>query len=96
MTAKVNKKENARFDTRLSVEQKQFFERAAILGGYRSLTEFVISTVQEKAKHIVKEREQVLVSQKDNEVFFNAVMNAEKPNIDLTDAVKHYNNKVSE
>lgn len=96
MKTKENKKENARFDTRLSIEQKQFFERAAVLGGYRSLTDFVLSTVQEKAKHIVEEREQVIASQKDSEVFFNAVMNAEKPNKDLTDAVKNYKNKVSE
>ena len=96
MATKVNKKERARFDTRLSVEQKQFFERAAVLGGYRSLTDFVLSAVQEKAKHIVEEREQVLASQKDSEVFFNAIMNAEKPNNDLSDAVKHYKNKVSE
>lgn len=93
MKTKINKKENARFDTRLSIEQKQFFERAAVLGGYRSLTDFILSTVQEKAKHIVEEREQVIASQKDSEIFFNAVMNAEKPNKDLTDAVKHYKNK---
>ena len=96
MATKVNKKESARFDTRLSVEQKQFFERAAVLGGYRSLTDFVLSAVQEKAKHIMEEREQVLASQKDSEVFFNAIMNAEKPNNDLSDAAKHYKNKVSE
>lgn len=96
MATKVNKKENARFDTRLSQEQKQFFERAAILGGYRSLTDFVLSTVQEKAKNIVEEREQVLASKKDSEVFFNALMNAEKPNKDLTDAVNQYKNKLSE
>ena len=96
MATRENKKESARFDTRLSIEQKQFFERAAVLGGYRSLTDFVISTVQEKAKHIVEEREQVIASQRDCEVFFNAIMNADKPNSNLTDAVKHYNNKVSE
>jgi len=96
MATRENKKESARFDTRLSIEQKQFFERAAVLGGYRSLTDFVISTVQEKAKHIVEEREQIIASKRDSEVFFNAIMNAEKPNSNLTDAVKHYNNKVSE
>jgi uncharacterized protein (DUF1778 family) len=96
MTTKVNKKEKARFDTRLSTDQKQFFERAAIIGGYRSLTDFIILTVQEKAKRIVKEREQVLASQKDSEVFFDALMNVEKPNKDLTDALKQYKNLVSE
>lgn len=96
MASKVNKREMARFDTRLSLEQKQFFERAAVLGGYRSLTDFIILTVQEKAKSIVKEREQVLASQKDNEIFFDTLLNPEKPNKDLTDAAKQHKNLVSE
>ena len=96
MTTRISKKENARFDTRLSIVQKQFFERAAILGGYRSLTDFVISTVQEKASLIVKEREQVLASQKDSEVFFDALMKPKKPNKILKEAVKDFDNLLSE
>ena len=53
-TKELNTK-NARFDTRLPKEQKVFFERAAQLGGYRNLTEFVVITVQEKAKEIISE-----------------------------------------
>ena len=51
------KQDKARFDTRLPLEQKQLFERAAILGGYRNLTDFVVVTVQSKAKEIIEERE---------------------------------------
>ena len=47
-------KEYSRFDARLPKEQKEFFERAANLGGYRSLTDFIMLTVQEKAKEIIK------------------------------------------
>ena len=47
-------KEQARFNARLSREQKQLFEKAASIGGYRSLTDFVILTIQEKAKEIVR------------------------------------------
>ena len=54
------KQEKARFDTRLPREQKQFFERAAMLGGYRNLTDFVIATVQTKAKEIIEEREKII------------------------------------
>lgn len=49
-------KERARFDARLTKEQKLFFEKAAYLGGFRSLTDFVVLTVQEKAKEIVQEK----------------------------------------
>jgi uncharacterized protein (DUF1778 family) len=95
MTTKEINREKTRFDTRLSKEQKQFFERAAILGGYRSLTDFVILTVQEKAKKIVKERELVLASRKDSEIFFDALMNADKPNTNLISAAEKFNKLVS-
>jgi len=96
MATEAIKREKARFDTKLSKEQKQFFERAATLGGYRSLTDFVISTVQEKAKRIVKERELVLATQRDSKIFFDAIMNADKPNADLTEATEEFKKIVSE
>jgi uncharacterized protein (DUF1778 family) len=84
------KQEKARFDTRLPRDQKQFFERAAILGGYRNLTDFVIVTVQNRAKKIIEESEQIIASQKDNEVFFSSLSKPEPPNIDLISAVEDY------
>jgi uncharacterized protein (DUF1778 family) len=39
MKTKKSNIEKARFDTRLSTEQKALFERAARLGGYRILTD---------------------------------------------------------
>ena len=50
---------NNRDLTHDSKEQKQFIERAAYLGGFRNLTDFVILTVQDKAKEIIKEKEQI-------------------------------------
>ena len=84
------KHETARFDTRLPKEQKMFFERAARLGGYRSLTDFVILAAQEKAKKIISEQEQIIASQKDREIFFDALINSPKANNDLTDAANEY------
>ncbi|MET4081615.1 uncharacterized protein (DUF1778 family) [Pedobacter sp. UYP30] len=83
--------DKARFDTRLSKEQKEFFERAALIGGYRSLTDFVVLTVQEKAKEIISEREQIIASKKDSEIFFDAITNAPKPNKNLVQATIEYN-----
>ncbi len=84
------KQKKARFDTRLSQEQKQLFERAARLGGYRSLTDFVIATVQSKAKEIIEEREVILASQKDQEIFFNALLHPPQPNSHLIQAKEDY------
>lgn len=94
MPSKVLNTEHARFDTRLSKEQKTFFERAASIGGYRSLTDFIILTVQEKAKQIIKEKETILASEKDSEVFFDAMMNPPKPNNALSAAFEEYNNQL--
>jgi uncharacterized protein (DUF1778 family) len=88
-------KENSRFDARLPKEQKQFFEKAAYLGGYRNLTDFVILTVQEKAKEIIKEKELIIASERDSEIFFNAITNPQKPSKTLKNALKDYNAFVS-
>ncbi len=85
-----NLKEQARFDARITKEQKQFFERAALAGGYRNLTDFVIRTIQDKAKEIIEDNEQIIASKKDSAIFFDAIVNAKKPNKALKDALKDY------
>lgn len=82
--------EKARFDTRLPKDQKAFFERAARLGGFRSLTDFVVLTVQKRAKEIIFERERVIASLKDSEIFFDAITNPGKPNQKLTEAANEF------
>lgn len=83
--------EHARFDARLPKEQKQFFEKAAYLGGYRNLTDFIVRTVQEKAKEIIKEKEQIIASEKDSQIFFDAITNSKKPSKTLKNALDDYN-----
>lgn len=96
MAANDSKEEKARFDTRLPKEQKLFFEKAARLGGYRSLTDFVIGATQEKAKEIIAEKEQVLASERDSEIFFKAITQSPKPNEKLTEAAKAYRDFLSQ
>ena len=86
---------NARFDTRLSMEQKLFFERAATLGGYRNLTDFVIRTVQERAEELIEERERIVASKKDSEIFFKALTGRKRPNKSLMQAAKEYQEYIS-
>jgi len=89
-------KEHARFDARLSKEQKQFFEKAASLGGFRSLTDFVIMTVQEKAKEIIQEKEQIIASEKDGQIFFDAITQLKRPSDTLKNALNDYNTFISD
>ncbi|MGB0428405.1 MAG: DUF1778 domain-containing protein [Flavobacteriales bacterium] len=95
MATKELKQQKARFDTRLSKEQKAFFERAARIGGYRSLTDFVVLTVQEKAKEIIADKEQIIASEKDSEIFFDAITNSSKANENLMNAASEYKVHVS-
>ena len=81
----------ARFDTRLPKEQKEFFEYAANLGGYRTLTEFVIMSVQTKADEIVEKHRSIVSSKRDQEVFFEAIMNPPAPGKRLSAAARKYN-----
>ncbi len=87
--------QHARFDARLPKEQKAFFEKAAFLGGYRNLTDFVIRVVQDKAKEIVKEREHIIASERDSEIFFEAITNPQKPSETLKSALDDYNSFIA-
>jgi uncharacterized protein (DUF1778 family) len=90
MPAKDSNAKSARFDTRLSKDQKILFERAASLGGYRNLTDFVIAALQEKANQIIADQERIIASQKDSKIFFDAIINPPKPNKNLVDAAREY------
>lgn len=89
-------KKQARFDARLPKEQKQFFERAAYIGGFRNLTDFVILAVQEKAKEIINEKEIIIASEKDGQIFFDAITKPRKPSETLKTALDDYNAFVSD
>lgn len=90
METKAKPKGDARFDTRLSKEQKELFEYAAKLGGYRTLTEFVIHSAQEKARMIVEEYQQILKSGRDREIFFSELLNPSEPNQELQSAAEQH------
>lgn len=87
----MGKIEKTRFDARLTREQKEFFEYASQLGGFRSLTEFIIQAAQLRAKEIIEEHNKILASNKDKEIFFDALLNPPSPNTELKSALDAYN-----
>ena len=82
--------EKSRFDIRLTREQKEFAEYAANLGGFSTLTEFVLSSVQRQATDIVEKHKAILASSRDQQIFFDALMDAGKPNNALKKAAARY------
>ena len=82
--------EKARFDAKIPKVQKELFEYAASLGGFRTLTDFIINTVQEKANDIIREHNIILASKKDQVIFFDAFLNPSGPNQKLRDTAERY------
>jgi uncharacterized protein (DUF1778 family) len=83
----------ARFDTRLPLEQKQRLERAAQLGGYRSLSDFVLTVAEQKATEILEKAQQIELSQQDAAVFCAAILSDAAPNDYLKESIEqsaHY------
>ena len=87
--------QQARFDDRLTKSQKEFFELAARISGFKSLSEFVIHSTQQVANDIVEQHNAILASEADRKVFFDALGNPPKPNKSLKEAAKHYQKQVS-
>ncbi len=87
--------EKTRFDTRLSVDQKKLFEKATLLGGFRSLSEFVIRAATKQAEEIIREKEMIIASKRDSEIFFNTILHPEEPNEALSNAAKRYLDKLN-
>ena len=85
--------EKARFDARISVQEKQLFERAATIAGYRSLTDFIVKTVKAKAEKIIKKHELVVKTKKDSQIFINEILNPKPPNAKLIKAAQKFMDK---
>jgi uncharacterized protein (DUF1778 family) len=78
-SAKANRvKKNARLEARVTEEQKQLMERAALLRG-QNLTEFIVSTLSEASTQIIKDREIIKLTEQDRLVFANALLNPPAP-----------------
>jgi len=92
----MNTIDKTRFDTRLPAAQKEFFEYAARLGGFRSLTEFILFSAQEQATKIIEKQNIIISSKEDQETFFNALINPPEPNEALREALARFNAKISE
>jgi len=86
----------ARFDTRIPLKQKELFEYAASLGGFRTLTEFIIYATKLQADEIVEKHNAILASEKDKEVFFNALINPPAPNNSLKKAFKQHKEAIGQ
>jgi len=80
----------SRLDLRIPREQKEHFEEVLELGGFRSLTDFLISAASEKADAIMEKHNNWLSSEEDRKTFFAALVNPPSPNAKLKLAMKKH------
>jgi uncharacterized protein (DUF1778 family) len=92
MATPTNNPKTARFEARITEEQKALFLQAAALGGHNTLTDFIITSAQEKAAALVKEYEVLQLSRKDRQIFIDALLNPPAPSERLRQAAQHYLN----
>ncbi len=85
----------ARFDARLPHEIKVLFETAASIKGFKSLSEFVIHYTSEAANSIIEKHKQVLSSERDRSIFFDALLNPQAPNDALVRAARRHKIQVA-
>ena len=80
----------SRIETRLSHEQREYLEYASRLGGYKTLSDFILASTKMHADQIVERHQQILITKKDRKIFFEALLHPGKPNARLKAAAKRY------
>ncbi len=86
----MNTKIMTRFGIRLSVEQKKYLEYASRLGGFNTLSDFILTSAINDADLIVARHRSLLTSLEDMEVFFVSLLYPDNPNGHLKAAVARY------
>ena len=86
MSPSKNIPETSNLELQFSSDETLSIKRAAAIGGYRSLTDFVIRSAVKQAEEIIQSQESILSSKRDAELFFDTVFDAPAPNEKLKTA----------
>jgi len=78
-----------RLEARVTAEQKSLIERAAALQG-RTVTDFVLTSVQDAARRAIEEHRQLQLSVRDSEAFVDALLNPKPINDRLRETIRRY------
>jgi len=87
--AQTARQRDQRLEARVSPGQKELIERAACVQG-RTVTDFVISALQDAARKAIEESTVWQLSQEQQKAFVEALMNPPAPNPNLRAARKRY------
>lgn len=82
-----------RLEARITAAQKELIERAAGYQG-RTVSDFVVHTVQEAAKAVIRDHEVLRLSTAQSRAFVETLLNPPKPNKALKQAADEYRRDV--
>lgn len=78
-----------RLETRITAEQKDLIERAAALQG-RTVTDFVLASVQDAARRAIEEHGRIALSLEDSKAFVQLLLDPPPVNDRLRETVRRY------
>ncbi len=81
------KKERMHF--RLDTTSKSKIERAAAYS-HKSVSDFVLTNAVDAAEKVIREHERIVLSDRDRDMFFEAILNPPEPNKALREAMTWY------
>jgi uncharacterized protein (DUF1778 family) len=90
---KVPATKTERLEARVTPELKRTIARAARLAG-RSITDFVLESVQKSAHETILEHEVIRLNAEQSKAFVAMLLNPPKPNAKLRAAAAEYNRRV--
>lgn len=88
-------KQSARLEARVDPELKARWQQAADLEG-RTLTDFIISSMQASADKVIERHQRMKLNQQDSRIFVETIMNPPEPNARLIEAGKKYQEMMGE
>lgn len=88
----VSRTRGQRLETRVTSDQKRLIEHAAALQG-RTVTDFVLNSVQEAAHRAIEQHQHLALSIRDSEAFVKALTAPRPVNKRLHDTVRRYREK---
>ena len=78
-----------RLEARVTTQQKALIEQAAALEG-RTVTDFVLTSVQEAARRSIEKHERLDLSVRDRQAFVEALLRPRPVNDRIRDTVRRY------
>jgi uncharacterized protein (DUF1778 family) len=78
-----------RLEARVTMAQKTLIERAAALQG-RTITDFVLTSVQDAARRAIEQHQQIELSVRDSAAFVEALLNPKPVNNRLRTTIRRY------